>query len=146
MKSLFKIASGIRRVYYFIVRPKTIGVKCLIECNGEYLFIKQTYGSHMSNWNLPGGGVERGESVESAVAREVFEEVGIVLSEVAKVKKYVSNFEYKVDTVHCFYAKVVSKHFVINTNEISEAVWFPKNNIPENISRSIKESLISLLK
>ena len=63
----------------------------------------------MSNWNLPGGGIEENESIEDAIKREVFEEVGIMLSDVIVLKKYISNFEYKVDTVHCFYAKVASK-------------------------------------
>lgn len=145
MTLLYKIASGIRRIYWFIFRPKTTGVKCLIEHDDNYLFIKQTYGSRMYNWNLPGGGVEKNESIESAVKREVFEEVDIALSDVVELKKYTSNFEYKVDTVYCFYSKVTTKNTVIDKKEILDAQWFPKNNLPENISRSIKESLAVLL-
>jgi ADP-ribose pyrophosphatase YjhB (NUDIX family) len=144
MTLLYKIASGLRRVYWFIFRPKTTGVKCLIECDDNYLLIKQTYGSRVYNWNLPGGGVEKNEGTESAIKREVFEEIGIVLPNVIELKKYTSNFEYKVDTVYCFYSKVTTKNFVIDKKEILDAKWFPKNNLPENISRSIKESLAAL--
>lgn len=98
----------------------------------------------MYNWNLPGGGMEKNESIESAVKREVLEEVGISLTNVVELKKYTSNFEYKVDTVYCFYAKVITKNIVIDKNEILEAKWFPKNNLPVNIARSIKENLVSL--
>ena len=145
MRILYGIASGVRRIYWFIVRPKTTGVKCLIECDDNYLLIKQTYGSRMYNWNLPGGGVEKNESFKDAVKREVFEEVGIALPDVIEIKRYTSNLEYKVDTVYCFYSKVITKNIVIDKNEILEAKWFPKNNLPENISRSIKESLTVLL-
>lgn len=144
MRFLIRIASGLRRVYWFVFRPKTTGVKCLIECDTSYLFIKHAYGSRMYNWNLPGGGVKRNESVSDAVKREVFEELGIALPHVTELKKYTSSFEYKVDTIHCFHSIVTTEKIVIDKKEILEARWFPKNNIPENISRSIKESLAVL--
>ncbi len=145
MRLLIQIASGLRRIYWYIVRPKTTGVKCLIECDDSYLFIKHAYGSRMHNWNLPGGGVRRNESVSGAVKREVFEELGIALPHVTELKKYTSSFEYKVDTIHCFHSNITSKDFVINSGELLEAKWFPKNDLPENLSRSIKESLAVLL-
>jgi ADP-ribose pyrophosphatase YjhB (NUDIX family) len=144
MVLLYNIASGIRRIYWFIFRPKTTGVKCLIEYDNNYLLIKQTYGSRTYNWNLPGGEVEKNEGIESAVKREILEEVGIILPNVVELKKYTSNFEYKVDTVYCFYSKVSTKNFVIDKKEILEVKWFPKNCLPENISRAIKESLAAL--
>ena len=49
--------------------------------------------------------------------------------------------EHKVDTVHCYYAKIEKLDFLLNTNEFSKAEWFPKKMLPENISRSIKEIL-----
>lgn len=144
MKLLFIVASTVRRVYWFIFRPKTEGVKCLIECNDEYLLVVHSYGSRRHDWNLPGGGVKKNENVCDAVKREVFEELGISLSKVTEVKKYVSSAEYKVDTIYCFYSKINSSDFKINKNELSEAKWFPKNNLPGNLSRSIKESLAFL--
>lgn len=141
MKLLFNIASRVRKIYWYIFRPKTIGVKCLIECDEEYLFIKHTYENRTHNWNLPGGGLKNNESIIDAVGREVLEELNIKLDEVIELKKYISNAEYKVDTVHCFYSRVESKDFEINKNELREAKWFPKNNLPKNIARSIKESL-----
>ncbi len=138
---LIRIVSGIRRLYWFLFRPETTGVKCLIECEGEYLLIKHSYGSRMKNWNLPGGGLKKNESVVNAVKREALEELDIKLTEVTEIKKYTSSAEYKVDTIHCFYSKVGKKDFKINRSEILEAKWFPKDNLPENISRSIKESL-----
>lgn len=144
MTLLYNFASGLRRVYWYIVRPTTTGVKCLIENNDSYLFVKHSYGSRTHNWNLPGGGLKKNEIPCDAVKREVFEELGIILDEVVLLKSYTTEAEYKIDTVHCYYAKTTS-NYVLNTGELLEAKWFPKNLIPENSSRSIKESLSALL-
>jgi ADP-ribose pyrophosphatase YjhB (NUDIX family) len=44
------------------------------EPGGELLLMQRSDNRH---WGLPGGYVERGESVATAVAREVFEETGV---------------------------------------------------------------------
>lgn len=64
------------RVYLFGValrRRVTLGVRvAMIE--GERVFlVRQTYSP---GWQLPGGGVEPGETAESAAARELLEETG----------------------------------------------------------------------
>ena len=140
MRFLYNIALGLWRVYWFSFRPKTVGVKCLVECDEKYLFIKHSYGSRRHNWNLPGGGVKKNESLEMAIKREVQEELGITLHKTVKIKEYISSVEYKTDTVHCYHAKVEKLDFLLSS-EISEAKWFLKKMLPENISRSIKEIL-----
>lgn len=144
VKLLFRLASFMRRIYWFTFRPRTIGVKCLIERNGKYLFIKHSYGSRMHNWNLPGGGLKRNESTIEAAKREVFEELGLRLSNLNHLITYVTKAEYKVDTVHCFYSKLDKQELLIDRREVKEAVWFDKQNLPENCARSIRESLAAL--
>ena len=121
MRLLYTLASGLRRTYWYLVRPKTRGVKCLIECDDSYLLIRHAYGSRMYNWNLPGGGVKKNEEPSDAIRREVKEELSIQLSEVSEIKKYTSSAEYKVDTIHCFYGRVTSKDFIPNESELQEA-------------------------
>ncbi|MEK7195749.1 MAG: NUDIX domain-containing protein, partial [Patescibacteria group bacterium] len=72
---LYKIVHPLMRFYWFLVHPKTSGVKCLIEHDGKFLVIRNTYGE--MHWTLPGGGIKKGESPEQAVLREVKEEVRI---------------------------------------------------------------------
>ncbi|OGY61157.1 MAG: hypothetical protein A3F99_00085 [Candidatus Colwellbacteria bacterium RIFCSPLOWO2_12_FULL_43_11] len=125
--------------YWFLVRPKTSGVKCLIEQNGKFLMIRNTYGE--KHWTLPGGGIKKGESPERAALREVEEEVGILLSSVRKIGEYRSNREYKADTIHCFYATANSPKISIDKGEILEAAWFTPQTIPSFRSTATEKVL-----
>lgn len=126
-----------------MIRPKTIGVKCLIKNqNGEYLFIKTTYSGDY--WTIPGGGRHRNEPLENTVTREVKEEVGIVITELKQVGSYASEVEYKKDTVYLYVAKTHQVDIIKNHREISEAQWFAKDTIPQNRSRSLNEILLKL--
>ncbi|HEX6416632.1 MAG TPA: NUDIX hydrolase [Candidatus Saccharimonadales bacterium] len=52
-----------------------ISLKCLIRnAAGEVLVVKET---GRDWWDLPGGGMDHGEDIRTALARETFEEVGL---------------------------------------------------------------------
>ena len=55
---------------------KKLGAAAIIfNDEGHVLLVKQSYGA--LNWELPGGGAERGESVVETALREVREETGL---------------------------------------------------------------------
>jgi 8-oxo-dGTP diphosphatase len=60
-------------------RP-VIGVGAVILVNGQVVLVKRAHEPLAGEWSLPGGGVEVGETLEQAVAREVQEETGLVVS------------------------------------------------------------------
>ena len=56
--------------------PK-VAVVALVACQTSLLLIKRDIEPHFGKWSLPSGYVDRGESVENALIREVFEETTI---------------------------------------------------------------------
>ena len=139
IKTSYKIVNPIRKLYWFIFRPNTRGVKCVIAHKNKILFVRLSYGHKM--WTLPGGGVNEGESFEDAAIREVKEEVGISLSRAEKIYEYRNNKEYKKDHCICYFSQVSSQKFNIDNLEISEARWATLSNVPEPYVPSIKEIL-----
>ncbi len=128
-----------RKLYWFVVRPRTYGVKCLIECDGKLLLIRNTYGK--MHWTFPGGGVGRNELPEAAVRREVVEEVGIQLGEVVYLGHYFNIKEHKRDTVYCSYVHVTNSTFALDAVEIQEAAWFRADALPQPLSPAVTKVL-----
>lgn len=116
------------RAWWFITRPKTKGVKIVIVCNDEILLLKTTYGY---NYTLPGGGVKRNETLDEAIKRVTLEEAGIKIEQVLPLPPFVSNYEYKNDTVYGFYARVSSKKYILDVLEIDRAEWHKMDNLPK---------------
>jgi 8-oxo-dGTP pyrophosphatase MutT (NUDIX family) len=135
----YRIASLVRRGYWFVVRPRTSGVKCVIVHDGRWLMVRHTYGHR--GWTFPGGGVHRAEAAEAAVRREVREEVGIELAAVRLVGSYYSTRNYCRDTVSCFVADVATTAAVADGIEVAETAWVDPARLPVPRSPAVDDVL-----
>jgi 8-oxo-dGTP diphosphatase len=59
-------------------RP-VVGVGAVVLDGAQVLLIKRGHAPLKGQWSLPGGGVEIGETLEQAIAREVLEETGLTI-------------------------------------------------------------------
>lgn len=141
-KLVFKMARPffpLLKLYWFLFRPKTTGVKCALYFNNQVLLIRNSYGKKL--WTLPGGGVHRNESIEAAAIREVREEVGILVPKPVFCGSVFYDGEYKRNTIHVFAVKIQSLDFKIDGMEIEEAHWFGLDALPKVKSHLLWEFL-----
>lgn len=133
----WSFANPLRTVYRFFFRPRVRGVKCLVECDGKFLFVRINY-AHKS-WTIPGGGVNRGETFEAAARRELLEEVGIVAGVLNKLGAYTNPHRYHTDYVEVYCCRTRSKNFTPDNLEIAEAAWYGLDEVPSPHQSSVEK-------
>ena len=117
------------RIYCFIFRPVSIGVRVMLIQNRQVLLVRQTY---MPGWFIPGGGVKRGETLEEAARREAQEEIGAKMGELSFLGAYTHFGEHKSDHNTLF----LCTDFTLGKkqdSEIAEACFFSLDALPENL-------------
>jgi 8-oxo-dGTP diphosphatase len=104
--------------------PKVEVVGCFCEFDGEFLLLKREENDpHDSKWALPGGKVDKGETLEQAILREVLEETGIDI--LGRVKFFKTMYERYPDgdyVYHIFHAKLNDNQSVTLSSEHSAYV------------------------
>ena len=99
---------------------------------GNYEFVAVNRPRH-SDWSLPKGHIEPGETREEAALREVKEETGLDARIVAPLTEVVYFFRRGRNhdgalihkTVYHFLLQAISSEFSVPNSEVSEARWLP---------------------
>jgi len=117
------------QVYLFFVRPLTLGVRVMMIRDNEVLLVRHTY---TRGWFMPGGAVNRGETLGAAARREAAEEVGAELRDLGLVGAYTHFKEWKSDHNILF----LSTDFTVSgkrDHEIAESRFFPLDALPDGL-------------
>jgi ADP-ribose pyrophosphatase YjhB (NUDIX family) len=143
MRTLLQIGYRLRRLMLRWLRLRTRGVKVMVFNEaGELLLIRNSY-ADTALFLLPGGGIGRGETPAAAAVREVLEEVGLEVRELARVSTYVSAAEGKRDTIHLFRG-VAAGRPIIDGVEVEEARFFALDTLPDKVSAATLRRIAEL--
>jgi 8-oxo-dGTP diphosphatase len=99
------------------------------------LLIQQKFGELQHKWVLPGGFVHDGESLQSAVQRELFEEAGISVNYLEQLYTFGDEIERdprgRVISV-AYFALVNSQKLKLAADtDAEDAQWFPIQEVPK---------------
>lgn len=115
----------------------------LIRCikTNRFLFLLRNGSKFSGYWSIPGGKIESGESVKSALLRELDEEIGISFSEtkLIPIETYTSEnncFEY-----HTFLIEVEKEFIPYLNKEHRGWMWCGIEDIPKNSHPSLRNML-----
>jgi 8-oxo-dGTP pyrophosphatase MutT (NUDIX family) len=111
-------------------RGMTLGVRGMVlDGAGKVLLVRHTY---VKGWHMPGGGVERGETAEDALARELVEEAGIRLTAPpVLVSIHSAHAKFKGDHILFYRIEDWAACAATSRGEIAEMGWFEPDALPD---------------
>lgn len=106
--------------------PKLVACT-ILEKDGHIALLRRSIQPEKGKWVMPGGYVDRGETVEGAALRETFEECGLR----SRIERLLGAYSYEgqANVVLVFAASPIDGDFYAG-DETSEVCWFSREEIP----------------
>lgn len=127
---LFRAAKPLLHAFYRQTRGMTLGTRSLVlkAEPAQVLLVRHGYAP---GWLLPGGGVERGETLVQSAIREVREEAAIIAEEDPVLHGlHLNDMQFPGDHVASFVLRRFRAEAFVATLEIAEARFFPVADLP----------------
>lgn len=140
-KMLGRMVSLGLRPYWRLTRGLTLGAQgIVIDRNENILLVRHGY---RPGWFFPGGGVERGETAEDALVRELQEEAGIVVEGQPELFGLFANMpKFPGDHIAVYLIRDWSQPEMPKPNaEIAEARFFSRETLPDDTSSGTRQRL-----
>ncbi len=128
-----------------ITRGATLGVRAIVvDKSNRIVLVRHTY---VPGWYLPGGGVERGETMLFSLKRELLEEANVRLTgEPELIGIYLNIKTSRQDHVALYLCRDWEQDAIPKPNmEIAECAIFPLGELPENVTPSTRARLAEVL-
>jgi len=131
--------------YWRMSRGLTLGAQGLVLGeDGGILLVRHTY---RPGWHFPGGGVERHETAEQALIRELKEEAGVIVSGPVELFGLYANFRvFPSDHVALFVVRRWKQRETPGPNhEIAELAFFKPDALPTELNMSTHQHILEFL-
>ncbi|HMO96652.1 MAG TPA: NUDIX domain-containing protein [Tepidiformaceae bacterium] len=131
-KAIRRLAWEGERLRWRLFHPITLGARVMLIREGKVLLVEHTYIPGV--WYLPGGGVDKGESLEAAARREALEEAGATVHDLVLLGMYSHFGESKSDHLAIFVSREFDWVEPPPNDEIARFAWFSLDALPEGLS------------
>ena len=140
---LFRAAVPFLRPYFRLTRGMTLGAQGVVLDSAErVLLIRHGY---QPGWRFPGGGVEWRETLEEALARELFEETGVRIAGRPRLHGVFGNFRVLPSDHVAFVIREWDQPQVPEPNrEIAAQGFFPRDALPDDTVRPVRQRLAEI--
>jgi ADP-ribose pyrophosphatase YjhB (NUDIX family) len=132
-------------LYWRFARGLTLGVRGLVIDEARRIFlVRHTY---VRGWHLPGGGVEAGETLRTALARELMEEGNIEVIEPPGLHGMFFNTRYsRRDHIACFVVQSFRQSAPPAPNrEIAATRFFALDELPGDTGAGSRARIAEVL-
>jgi 8-oxo-dGTP pyrophosphatase MutT (NUDIX family) len=139
LRLAYRFGIHVMRVYWFIARPHTRGVKVVVRNEGRVLLVRHTYGDR--HWDLPGGTADGDEAPADTVVREMREELGVSPMTLRLMRATHWRPSGKHDQVTLFVADVPDRDLRVEAAEIAATRWVAPDAIPDGTARLARAAI-----
>ena len=106
----------------WIDRTDGVGIVAVTKENKILLIKQYRYVINEYSWEIPGGGIDKGETTTDAAKRELNEETGIIAEEFYKIGIFHSLNSLNTEKVTIFYSKIEEVELTYTNSEFSEDI------------------------
>jgi 8-oxo-dGTP pyrophosphatase MutT (NUDIX family) len=131
--------------WFLLTRPMTLGTRVMLfNAAGEVCLIRHGY---VKGWQLPGGGVDAGETIGDAAIRELAEETGRrplePLELFALYKNTLASRRDHVALYVCRASEAIAG-FRIDGVEITDCEFFSPSHLPDDLTTSTRRRIMEV--
>ncbi len=122
--------------FHYFFNPSPTNALIISNSKQEILLVKKKIPPKTGQWDLPGGFVELGETIEDSLEREIKEELGLTLKKYRYFRSFVGNYLFKGTTYQplcfVFYTTLTDEQInKIRPGDDAESFrFFRKNKLP----------------
>ena len=131
------------RKYLRFSRGMTLGARVAVfDTSGRVLLVHQTY---QVGWILPGGGVDRGETIEQAAIRELREETSVIAEGPLVLHGLFSNHHsFPGDHLACFITREFTRGPWAPNREIEAVDFFRPEKLPAEMNHGSRRRIAEI--
>lgn len=130
------IVGGEERKHWFCQRcqmprhahPQVV-VTTFLACGDRLLWVQRAQAPQIGKWAIPGGFLERGETLAEGAARELYEEAGVLLS-ADQLQLYMTGSITFINQVYMGFRASVDSEFCVPGIESMDCRFFTRDECP----------------